>query len=56
MQELKVNKKRCSEIIDKVMRMAKKIFEKLADVAKSDQRDKLAKLEEQLKEHERYFV
>ncbi|KAF9471966.1 hypothetical protein BDN70DRAFT_973200 [Pholiota conissans] len=51
--ELKVNKKRCSEIIDKVMRMAKKIFEKLAEVAKSDQRDKLAKLEEQLKEHER---
>ncbi|KAF9471016.1 TPR-like protein [Pholiota conissans] len=51
--ELKVNKKRCGEIIDKVMRMAKKIFEKLAEVAKSDQRDKLAKLEEQLKEHER---
>ncbi|KAF9477246.1 TPR-like protein [Pholiota conissans] len=54
--ELKVNKKRCVEIIDKVMRMAKKIFEKLAEVAKSDQRDKLAKLEEQLKEHERTLI
>ncbi|KAF9477174.1 TPR-like protein [Pholiota conissans] len=54
--ELKVNKKRCGEIIDKVMRMANKIFEKLAEVAKSDQREKLAKLEEQLKEHERTLV
>ncbi|KAF9477248.1 TPR-like protein [Pholiota conissans] len=54
--ELKVNKKRCGEIIDKVMRMTKKIFEKLAEVAKSDQRDKLAKLEEQLKGHERMLV
>ncbi|KAF9477242.1 TPR-like protein [Pholiota conissans] len=54
--ELKVNKKRCGEIIDKAMRMAKKIFEKLAEVAKPDRLDKLAKLEGQLKEHERTLI
>ncbi|KAF9472649.1 TPR-like protein [Pholiota conissans] len=54
--ELKINKKRCSEIIDKVMRIAKKIFEKLTEIAKSNQRDKLARLEGQLMEHERTLI
>lgn len=53
LQEIKANKKRCREIIDKILRMSKSIYEKLAEVAQSDQRDKLSRLEGHLNDHER---
>ncbi|KAF9477240.1 TPR-like protein [Pholiota conissans] len=51
--EIKANKKRCHEIIDKVLRMSKSIYEKLAEVARSNKREKLSRLEGHLTEHER---
>ncbi|KAF9477978.1 hypothetical protein BDN70DRAFT_74567 [Pholiota conissans] len=52
-QELVLNKKRCREIIDKILRMVKAIYERLRIVAESKQYEKLAGLKEQLNEHER---
>ncbi|KAF8169378.1 hypothetical protein BJ912DRAFT_1087617, partial [Pholiota molesta] len=43
--EIKANKERCREIIDKVLRISKSIYERLEDVAKSEGKEKLARLE-----------
>ncbi|KAF8169367.1 hypothetical protein BJ912DRAFT_1149386 [Pholiota molesta] len=43
--EIKSNKERCREIIDKVLRISKSIYERLADVAKSEGKEKLTRLE-----------
>ncbi|KAF9477238.1 TPR-like protein [Pholiota conissans] len=51
--EIKINAKRCREIIDKVLRMAMSIYEKLGEVAQFNQREKLARLEGHFSEHER---
>ncbi|KAF8182635.1 hypothetical protein BJ912DRAFT_565477 [Pholiota molesta] len=54
--EIKANKQRCREIIDKVLRMSKSIYQKLAEVAQSSQREKLSRLESQLSEHTRALI
>ncbi|KAF9477256.1 TPR-like protein [Pholiota conissans] len=51
--EIKANKKRCNEVIDKVLRMSNSMYEKLAEVARSHQREKLSRIEGHLREHER---
>ncbi|KAF9477237.1 hypothetical protein BDN70DRAFT_881394 [Pholiota conissans] len=51
--EFKSNEKRCLEIIDKALRMAKSLYEQIAEVARSSQREKLVRLEGHLAEHER---
>ncbi|KAF8179411.1 hypothetical protein BJ912DRAFT_1045151 [Pholiota molesta] len=43
--EIKSNKERCREIIEKVLRISKSIYERLADVAKSEGKEKLTRLE-----------
>ncbi|KAF9482889.1 TPR-like protein [Pholiota conissans] len=54
--EVKANKERCKEVIDKALRMSKSIYEKLGEVAQSSQRERLSALEKHLKEHESILV
>ncbi|KAF9470553.1 TPR-like protein, partial [Pholiota conissans] len=48
--EIKSNKQRCHEIIDKVVRISEAIYERLREVAKSPGKEKLGRLEKHLVE------
>ncbi|KAF9471990.1 TPR-like protein [Pholiota conissans] len=51
-EEFKSNKKRCREIIDKVLRITKSIYERLEEVSKSNGLENLTRLKNHLEECE----
>ena len=52
-QEIKTNRERCQEVIDKVLRKSQMICERLLEVGRSPNRDKLKRLENTLIDYEK---
>lgn len=52
-QEIKANRERCQEVIDKVLRKSQMIYERLLEVGRSPNRDKLKRLENTLIDYEK---
>ena len=52
-QEIKTNRERCQEVIDKVLRKSRMLYEHLLVIAQSPNRDRLSRFESTLTDYGR---